>query len=82
MDHPETIGSVYLPHLDRWEIIWIAYDHRASLPHRAYQHNCGWDFHTLENVTIPPLTTVKLPTGVGIGMIYMVLLTTAYLFVF
>lgn len=75
MAHQETIPNVYLPHLDWWEIIWIAYDHRASLPHRAYQHNCGWDFLTLENVTIPPLTTVKIPTGVGIGMIYTALLT-------
>lgn len=67
MAHCETIASVDLP---RWEIIWIAYDHRASLPHRAYEHNCGWDFLTLEAVTIPPLTTVKMPTGVGLGMIY------------
>jgi dUTP pyrophosphatase len=40
----------------------------AKLPHRSHHNDSGADLFTVKDITIPPQTSVKIPTGICIAL--------------
>ena len=59
--------SIMTPPGEPWEVSWRVYDERAVLPHRQYAGSAGWDLLVMFPISIPPLQTVSIPVGLGIG---------------